>query len=53
MGQLFCYDWLSGYNAVEDNTLFDFDDIDSAFEKVQQVKYSQTVSLFCGLLLAV
>ena len=44
MGQLFLYDWLSGHNSVEDFSLFNFDDIDSAFEKVQQVKYSQTVS---------
>jgi cleavage and polyadenylation specificity factor subunit 2 len=44
MGQLFLYDWLNGHINVEDFTLFNFDDIDSAFEKVQQVKYSQTVS---------
>lgn len=44
MGQLFLYDWLSGHNNVEDFSLFNFDDIDMAFEKVQQVKYSQTVS---------
>ncbi|KAI1716258.1 metallo-beta-lactamase superfamily domain-containing protein [Ditylenchus destructor] len=45
MGQLFLYDWLSGHNNVEDFTHFNFDDIDSAFEKVQQVKYSQTILL--------
>lgn len=43
MGQLFLYDWLSGHNNVEDFSLFNFDDVDAAFEKVQQVKYSQTV----------
>src|SRR4051794_9812603 len=43
MGQLFCYDWLAGHSKAEDFTLFNFDDIDVAFEKVQQVKYSQTV----------
>ncbi|KAH7697660.1 hypothetical protein AAVH_35256 [Aphelenchoides avenae] len=45
MGQLFLYDWLSGHNNVEDFTLFNFDDVDAAFEKVQQVKYSQTILL--------
>uniref|UniRef100_A0A914CJ17 Cleavage and polyadenylation specificity factor subunit 2 n=1 Tax=Acrobeloides nanus TaxID=290746 RepID=A0A914CJ17_9BILA len=45
MGQLFIYDWLSGHNNVEDFSLFNFDDIDVAFEKVQQVKYSQTILL--------
>ncbi|KAI1724503.1 metallo-beta-lactamase superfamily domain-containing protein [Ditylenchus destructor] len=45
MGQLFLYDWLSGHNNVEDFTHFNFDDIDSAFDKVQQVKYSQTILL--------
>lgn len=43
MGQLFLYDWLNGHVNVEDFNLFNFDDIDVAFEKVQQVKYSQTV----------
>lgn len=44
MGQLFLYDWVNGHNNVEDFSLFNFDDVDMAFEKVQQVKYSQTVS---------
>lgn len=43
MGQLFLYDWLSGHTNVEDFTFFNYDDVDAAFEKVQQVKYSQTV----------
>uniref|UniRef100_A0A915EET8 Cleavage and polyadenylation specificity factor subunit 2 n=1 Tax=Ditylenchus dipsaci TaxID=166011 RepID=A0A915EET8_9BILA len=45
MGQLFLYDWLSGHNNVEDFPHFNFDDIDAAFEKVQQVKYSQMILL--------
>lgn len=45
MGQLFLYDWISGHNNVEDFKFFTFDDIDNSFEKVQQVKYSQTVML--------
>jgi cleavage and polyadenylation specificity factor subunit 2 len=43
MGQLFLYDWLNGHSNVKPFNLFSFDDIDAAFEKVQQVKYSQTV----------
>lgn len=44
MGQMFLYDWANGHSSVEDFTLFNLDDIDAAFERVQQVKYSQTVS---------
>jgi cleavage and polyadenylation specificity factor subunit 2 len=29
----------------EEFDLFDLDDIDSAFDKIQQIKYSQTISL--------
>lgn len=43
MGQLFLYDWLNGLSSVTPFNLFSFDDIDAAFDKVQQVKYSQTV----------
>lgn len=43
MGQMFLYDWVNGHTSVEDFTLFNLDDIDGAFERVQQVKYSQTV----------
>uniref|UniRef100_A0A915NLU6 Cleavage and polyadenylation specificity factor subunit 2 n=2 Tax=Meloidogyne TaxID=189290 RepID=A0A915NLU6_9BILA len=45
MGQLFLYDWLNGHSNVKPFNLFSFDDIDHAFEKVQQVKYSQTILL--------
>ena len=39
------YDWyLSHYNA-EDFNKFDLDDVDNAFDKVVQVKYSQSVPL--------
>lgn len=53
MGQLFLYDWLSGHNAVEDFTHFTFDDIDAAFEKVQQVKYSQIVCINVSAMLII
>lgn len=51
MGQLFLYDWLNGHSNVKPFNLFSFDDIDHAFEKVQQVKYSQTVCFFYKLFL--
>lgn len=41
----FMYDWyLSRYNA-EDFKLFDLDDVDNAFDKVVQLKYSQSIPL--------
>lgn len=43
MGQMFLYDWLAGHNNVEDFQHFNFDDIDSAFDKVHQVKFHETV----------
>ena len=44
MGQMFMYDWLNGHESVEEFNLFNLDDVDNAFERVQQVKYNQTVS---------
>uniref|UniRef100_A0AAF5PLK9 Cleavage and polyadenylation specificity factor subunit 2 n=1 Tax=Wuchereria bancrofti TaxID=6293 RepID=A0AAF5PLK9_WUCBA len=45
MGQMFLYDWVNNHTSVEDFNLFNLDDIDAAFERVQQVKYSQTILL--------
>ncbi|KHJ48938.1 cleavage and polyadenylation specificity factor subunit 2 family protein [Trichuris suis] len=45
MGQMFMYDWFQSYKNMEDFSIFTLDDVDQMFEKVQQVKYSQTVSL--------
>ncbi|VDM96391.1 unnamed protein product [Thelazia callipaeda] len=45
MGQMFLYDWVNGHTSVEDFDLFNLDDVDAAFERVQQVKYSQTILL--------
>uniref|UniRef100_A0A0R3RWQ9 Cleavage and polyadenylation specificity factor subunit 2 n=1 Tax=Elaeophora elaphi TaxID=1147741 RepID=A0A0R3RWQ9_9BILA len=45
MGQMFLYDWVNSHTSVEDFNLFNLDDIDAAFERVQQVKYSQTILL--------
>lgn len=42
------YDFLSltqSRNNSEDFTLFTLDDVDSAFDKIQQLKYSQIVNL--------
>lgn len=53
MGQMFLYDWVNSHTSVEDFNLFNLDDIDAAFERVQQVKYSQTVRLFIKMYLCV
>ncbi|VDK80265.1 unnamed protein product, partial [Onchocerca ochengi] len=45
MGQMFLYDWVNSHTSVEDFNLFNLDDIDAAFERVQQVKYSQMILL--------
>ncbi|GMR31083.1 hypothetical protein PMAYCL1PPCAC_01278 [Pristionchus mayeri] len=45
MGVMYAYDWLQSHKAVEDFTHFTFDDVDAAFDRVQQLKYNQTVSL--------
>uniref|UniRef100_A0A8C6KAJ4 Cleavage and polyadenylation specificity factor subunit 2 n=1 Tax=Nothobranchius furzeri TaxID=105023 RepID=A0A8C6KAJ4_NOTFU len=45
MGQMFMYDLYQSRNNSEDFTLFTLDDVDSAFDKIQQLKYSQIVSL--------
>ncbi|KAF8385948.1 cpsf-2 [Pristionchus pacificus] len=45
MGVMYAYDWLQSHKAVEDFSLFTFDDVDASFERVQQLKYNQTVSL--------
>ncbi|XP_036003181.1 cleavage and polyadenylation specificity factor subunit 2 [Fundulus heteroclitus] len=45
MGQMFMYDLYQSRNNSEDFTLFTLDDVDSAFDKIQQLKYSQIVNL--------
>lgn len=45
MGQMFMYDlYMSHYNMY-DFELFTLDDVDTAFEKITQLKYNQSVSL--------
>lgn len=45
MGQMFIYDMVYGHLDVEDFDHYSLDDVDQAFEKVEQVKYNQTVVL--------
>uniref|UniRef100_A0A2R5LLA6 Cleavage and polyadenylation specificity factor subunit 2 n=2 Tax=Ornithodoros turicata TaxID=34597 RepID=A0A2R5LLA6_9ACAR len=45
MGQMFMYDLFQSRHNMEDFTLFSLDDVDAAFDKIVQLKYSQTVAL--------
>ncbi|XP_031632233.1 probable cleavage and polyadenylation specificity factor subunit 2 [Contarinia nasturtii] len=45
MGQLFMYDTFMSHYNMYDFELFSLDDIDSAFDKIIQLKYNQSVSL--------
>jgi cleavage and polyadenylation specificity factor subunit 2 len=45
MGQMFMYDAFESKKKDEDFTLWDLDDVDSAFDKVTQLKYSQRIRL--------
>ncbi|XP_077443541.1 cleavage and polyadenylation specificity factor subunit 2 [Stigmatopora argus] len=45
MGQMFMYDLYQSRNNSEDFSLFTLDDVDCAFDKIQQLKYSQIVNL--------
>lgn len=44
MGQMFTYDYYQSRHNNEDFDLFTLDDVDTAFEKVIQVKYNQTIT---------
>uniref|UniRef100_A0A8R1DV18 Cleavage and polyadenylation specificity factor subunit 2 n=1 Tax=Caenorhabditis japonica TaxID=281687 RepID=A0A8R1DV18_CAEJA len=45
MGQMFIYDMVYSHLDVEEFDHYSLDDVDMAFEKVEQVKYNQTVVL--------
>ncbi|KAL4238070.1 cleavage and polyadenylation specificity factor subunit 2 [Mactra antiquata] len=45
MGQMFMYDLFQSRNNSEDFEMFTLDDVDVAFDKIQQLKYSQTINL--------
>ncbi|KAL6051559.1 cleavage and polyadenylation specificity factor subunit 2 [Balamuthia mandrillaris] len=48
MGQMFMYDVYQAKRAVEEFEVFDLDDVDTAFDKIKQLKYSQHLSLNTG-----
>ncbi|KAK6182594.1 hypothetical protein SNE40_010244 [Patella caerulea] len=45
MGQMFMYDLYQSQHNTSDFDLFTLDDVDLAFDKITQLKYSQTVTL--------
>ncbi|ODM97602.1 Cleavage and polyadenylation specificity factor subunit 2 [Orchesella cincta] len=44
-GQMFLYDYYVSKSTTQDFDLYNLDDVDSAFDQVQQLKYNQSVSL--------
>ncbi|POI28337.1 hypothetical protein CIB84_007914 [Bambusicola thoracicus] len=50
MGQMFMYDLYQSRHNTEDFTLFTLDDVDAAFDKIQQLKFSQIVNLKANVL---
>jgi len=45
MGQMFLYDTYQSFQNVEDFSYYTLDEVDIAFEKINQLKYNQSVSL--------
>nr|XP_026691028.1 cleavage and polyadenylation specificity factor subunit 2-like [Ciona intestinalis] len=45
MGQMFLYDLYQSHHNIEDFDKFTLDDVDSAFDKITQVKHNQTITL--------
>ncbi|ELU12868.1 hypothetical protein CAPTEDRAFT_155355 [Capitella teleta] len=45
MGQMFMYDLYQSHHNSEEFNLFSLDDVDAAFDRIQQLKYSQTINL--------
>ncbi|XP_071079968.1 cleavage and polyadenylation specificity factor subunit 2-like [Haliotis cracherodii] len=45
MGQMFMYDLFQSRHNTEDFDVFTLDDVDAAFDKIIQLKYSQTITL--------
>jgi len=45
MGQMFLYDLYQARHNIEEFNLFTLDEVDASFEKMTQLKYSQTVHL--------
>ncbi|KIH43334.1 hypothetical protein ANCDUO_26663 [Ancylostoma duodenale] len=44
MGMMFMYDWINSLISVENFELFTLDDVDVAFDRMQKLKFNQTVS---------
>ncbi|KAK6043121.1 hypothetical protein COOONC_19373 [Cooperia oncophora] len=45
MGMMFMYDWINSLISVENFELFTLDDVDVAFDRIQKLKFNQTVPL--------
>ncbi|CAF1052808.1 unnamed protein product [Brachionus calyciflorus] len=45
MGQMFLYDFILSKTQNENFDTYNLDDIDNTFDKIQQIKYSQTINL--------
>ncbi|WKX88238.1 hypothetical protein Q1695_008124 [Nippostrongylus brasiliensis] len=45
MGMMFMYDWINSLVSVENFELFTLDDVDVAFDRIQKLKFNQTVPL--------
>ncbi|XP_023939534.2 probable cleavage and polyadenylation specificity factor subunit 2 [Bicyclus anynana] len=45
MGQMFMYDLYQSYRNVSDFDLFTLDDVDTAFDRIIQLKYNQTIDM--------
>ncbi|CAJ0595217.1 unnamed protein product [Cylicocyclus nassatus] len=45
MGMMFMYDWINSLMTVENFELFTLDDVDVAFDRMQKLKFNQTVPL--------
>ncbi|KHJ99454.1 RNA-metabolizing metallo-beta-lactamase [Oesophagostomum dentatum] len=45
MGMMFMYDWINSLMSVENFELFTLDDVDVAFDRMQKLKFNQTVPL--------
>ncbi|KAF2359510.1 Zn-dependent metallo-hydrolase RNA specificity domain [Trinorchestia longiramus] len=44
-GQMFMYDWYQSHHSYDEFELFDLDDVDTAFERIIQVKYHQSINM--------
>lgn len=45
MGQMFMYDLYQSHKNVSEFDLFTLDDVDTAFDRITQLKYNQSVDM--------